>query len=206
MWVRGLRGFVLSFREWDREALGSYVHKIGSGWKNPRNPRNPRGCFLNRNPLHLVEAHFVAPAIVELRRAGRGMVCHRRSVFERAAIFQIGGDARCPKGVIADLGLDAGAASTPADHGVSILLGQGGFGELRRSCGRWCETAAPWGRRRSRCRRDRRAGRSQDCGGTASRGACRPSRAAAPIAGGSARTRRRPSWRAPRRCARTKTP
>jgi hypothetical protein len=38
--------------------------------------RPREACPLNRNPLHLVEAHLVAPAIVELRRAGRGLVRH----------------------------------------------------------------------------------------------------------------------------------
>ena len=61
---------------------------------------------LYRNPLHLV-----GPAIVELRGAGRGVVRHRGGVFERAAVFQVGGDAGRAEGVIADLGLDAGGAA-----------------------------------------------------------------------------------------------
>ena len=52
------------------------------------------------------------------------------------------------------------------------------------------------GRRRFRRRRDTRAGRFRDYGGTASRGARRPSRAAEPRGGDPARTRPRPSWRA----------
>src|SRR5271167_3872104 len=59
----------------------------------------------NRNPLHLVEAHLVAPAIVELRRARRGVVRHRRSVFQRAAVLEVRGDAGRAERVIAYNGL-----------------------------------------------------------------------------------------------------
>src|ERR1700678_1664724 len=76
----------------------------------------------NRNPLHLVEAHLVAPAIVELRGPGRGVVRHSGGVFERAAVFQIGCNPCRPEGLIADLRLDAGAGGAPADHGVGIGL------------------------------------------------------------------------------------
>jgi hypothetical protein len=64
----------------------------------------------NRNPLHFVEAHLVAPAIVELRGAGRGVVRHGGRIFERAAVFQIGRDAGRPEGVIADWVLMPAAA------------------------------------------------------------------------------------------------
>jgi hypothetical protein len=37
--------------------------------------------------LHVVEAHLVAPAIVELRGAGRGVVRHRGGIFDRATGF-----------------------------------------------------------------------------------------------------------------------
>ena len=43
--------------------------------------------------------------------------------------FRLGRDAGRPKGVIADLGLDAGGGAS-ADHGVGIRLGQRGPGEL----------------------------------------------------------------------------
>jgi hypothetical protein len=39
----------------------------------------------NRNLLHLVEVHLVAPAIVELSCAGRGVVRHGSGIFERVA-------------------------------------------------------------------------------------------------------------------------
>ena len=37
------------------------------------------------NSLDLVERHFLGAAVVELRRARRGMVRHLRRLFERAA-------------------------------------------------------------------------------------------------------------------------
>src|ERR1700719_622470 len=42
---------------------------------------------LNRNPLDLIEAHLVAPAIVELRRARRGVVRHRGGPLPRGAVL-----------------------------------------------------------------------------------------------------------------------
>src|SRR5258708_4573202 len=82
------------------------------------NPRADRST-LNRNPLHLVEAHVVAPAIVGLRGAGRGVVRHRGGVFQRAAVFQIRRDTGRPEGVIADLRLDAGLARAGGSwHGM----------------------------------------------------------------------------------------
>jgi hypothetical protein len=38
----------------------------------------------NHDPLDLIEAELVAPAVVELRRARRGVVRHRRGLFERS--------------------------------------------------------------------------------------------------------------------------
>jgi hypothetical protein len=46
---------------------------------------------LNQHPFHLVERHFLGAAVVELRRACRGMVRHLRRFFERAAVLQISG-------------------------------------------------------------------------------------------------------------------
>jgi hypothetical protein len=53
------------------------------------------------------------PAIEELRRARRGMVRHLRRFFERAAVLQVSGDARRPKGMSADLRGDAGGQDEP---------------------------------------------------------------------------------------------
>jgi hypothetical protein len=41
--------------------------------------------LLNHNPLDLIEAELVAPAVVELRRARRGVVRHRRGLFKGPA-------------------------------------------------------------------------------------------------------------------------
>ena len=56
----------------------------------------------------LIKAELVAPTIVELRRARRDVVRHRRGLFERAAVLEIGRDAGCPEAVVAELGCDAG--------------------------------------------------------------------------------------------------
>jgi len=87
---------------------------------------------LNQNPLDLVEAHFVAPAVVELGGAGAGMVGHRCGLLQRAAVLEIGRDARRPETVVADLGLDAGRRGSPADHRMGVGLGQGSAGDHRR--------------------------------------------------------------------------
>jgi hypothetical protein len=55
---------------------------------------------LNEYPLHLVEGDFLRSPIIELRRACRGMVRHLRGALQRAAVFQIGGDARGAKGMV----------------------------------------------------------------------------------------------------------
>ena len=77
---------------------------------------------LDHNPLDFIEAHLVAPAIVELGRARRGVVRHRRGLFERAAVLQIGGDTRRSEAVVAQLGGDTGCRSAPADHRIGVRL------------------------------------------------------------------------------------
>jgi hypothetical protein len=69
---------------------------------------------LDHDPLDLIEAHLVAPAIAELRRAGRGMVCQSRRLFERPAILETGGDPGCPETMIAEFRSDPGRHRTPA--------------------------------------------------------------------------------------------
>src|ERR1700730_16416346 len=54
---------------------------------------------LNHNPFDLIEAQLVAPAIVELRRARRGVVRHRGGLLERPAVLQIGRDPGRPETV-----------------------------------------------------------------------------------------------------------
>jgi hypothetical protein len=55
----------------------------------------------NEYPFPLVERNFLGAAVVELRRACRGMVRHLRRLLERAAVLQVSGDARRPEGVVA---------------------------------------------------------------------------------------------------------
>ena len=64
---------------------------------------------LNQNPLNLVERHLLGAPIVKLRRARRGMVRHLRGLFKRAAILQVGSDARRAEGVVADARADPAA-------------------------------------------------------------------------------------------------
>jgi hypothetical protein len=40
-----------------------------------------RPAALNYDPLDLIETHLIAPAVVKLRRARRGMICHRGGLF-----------------------------------------------------------------------------------------------------------------------------
>jgi hypothetical protein len=80
------------------------------------------------NSLNLVEGDFFGAAVVS--RARRGMVRHLRRFFERAAVLQISGDARRPKGMIADLRADASGFGAPLNHFIGIRLGQGIAGEL----------------------------------------------------------------------------
>ncbi len=75
--------------------------------------------------LYLIEAEFLAPAVVELRRARRCVVRHLRGLLQRAAVLQIRGDAGRPEAVVAEPGGDASRSGTPADHGISVGLGQG---------------------------------------------------------------------------------
>jgi hypothetical protein len=76
------------------------------------------------DPLHLIEAHFLAPPIVELRRSRAGMVRHLRRLLQRAAVLQIRRDPGCPEAVIAKLGRDAGRRRASADHCIGVGLGQ----------------------------------------------------------------------------------
>ena len=53
--------------------------------------------LLNRNPLDLIQRNLIAGAIIELGRTRAFMRCHGLRVFERAAGFEIGRDARSAK-------------------------------------------------------------------------------------------------------------
>ena len=58
------------------------------------------------------------------------MVRHLRGALQRAAVLQIGGDARGAKGVVADARGDPGGFRAPLNHRVGVGLRQGGAGEL----------------------------------------------------------------------------
>jgi hypothetical protein len=56
---------------------------------------------LNRDPLDLIEVQLLlAPTIVELRRARRGMVRHCRGFFQPAAVLELRRDPGCPEAVM----------------------------------------------------------------------------------------------------------
>jgi len=85
----------------------------------------PRRIVLHPDPLYLIKADFLVPAVVELRRTRAGVVGHPRRLLQRAAVFQIRRDAGRPETVIAELGGDAGRRRPPPDHRVGVGLGQG---------------------------------------------------------------------------------
>jgi hypothetical protein len=67
----------------------------------------PLTAFQN-NALDLVERKLIAPAIVELRRACRGVVCHALRILEAAAVREKCRDA----GTSTSMTIKAGARST----------------------------------------------------------------------------------------------
>jgi len=67
-----------------------------------------------------MEADLIAPTIVELRRSRRRVVCHRRCLFERAAVLEVRGDPGRAEAVIAELGADPGRSRSPADLRIGI--------------------------------------------------------------------------------------
>ena len=79
---------------------------------------------LDMDLFELVEGELVVTAIIELGGAGRGMGGHDRCLFEDAAIFEIGGDARRPEGVVVDPSGDAGGLGSAVDHHPSIAVGK----------------------------------------------------------------------------------
>ena len=70
----------------------------------------------DQNALHLVEAEFVLPTVVELGGAGRDVVGHGCRLLQRAAVLQVGRDARSPEGVIADPRGNPGRPSAAQAH------------------------------------------------------------------------------------------
>jgi hypothetical protein len=51
-------------------------------------------------------------------------------IFERASVFEIGGNARSAKGVAANFRIKPGVARAPADHAVDVDAIHGAFGQL----------------------------------------------------------------------------
>jgi len=84
----------------------------------------------DQNSLYLIERHLVAPPVVELRGARAGVVGHGSGLLQRAAVLEVRRNAGGPETVVADLGLDAGRRSPPANHRVGVGLGQGSAGEF----------------------------------------------------------------------------
>ena len=85
---------------------------------------------LNEYPLHFVERDFLRPPVVKLRGARGGMVGHLGGAFKRAAVFQVSGDARGAKGVVADMCGDTAGFGAPLNCRIGVGLGQGVAGEL----------------------------------------------------------------------------
>lgn len=85
--------------------------------------------YLHTDPFDFVKGDVVMASIVKLGRTRRCVVRHRRSVFERATVFQISGDTRRTKRVVANLRVDAGRERSARHHRVRIRLGQGGGAE-----------------------------------------------------------------------------
>ena len=85
---------------------------------------------LNNYPLHLIKAHLIAAPVVELRRAGAGMVRHFGGFFKCPAVFQVCRNTGRPERVIADFRLDPRRYRAAADHLIGVCLGQGGYCEL----------------------------------------------------------------------------
>jgi len=73
------------------------------------------GVRSDGNALDLVERDLVRGAIVELGRARRLVSGDLLRVFQRTAVFEVGGDAGGAERVAADLRLDAGVLGAPAD-------------------------------------------------------------------------------------------
>jgi hypothetical protein len=76
--------------------------------------------LLNRDPLDLIERDGVVGPVVQLGGA-RAFVCrHCLRVFERAAGFEIRGDAGRAEHMAAELDLEARFGRAPSDHLIGI--------------------------------------------------------------------------------------
>ena len=79
---------------------------------------------LRPDPFHLIEAEFLSPAIVELRRVRAGVVLHLRRLLQRPAVFEIRRDPGRPEAVIAELGRDGGRRAGGSLRGRSAAAGE----------------------------------------------------------------------------------
>jgi hypothetical protein len=75
------------------------------------------------NALPLIEAHVVAPRVVEPRCLRRGLGRDGGGLFERATVLEIGRDSPRPECVVADFGPDIGRcrAELQWEYGDSLL-------------------------------------------------------------------------------------
>jgi hypothetical protein len=76
----------------------------------------------NRNSLNLFERNGISGAVVELGRPRRGLGGNPLGLFERAAIFEVGGDAGGAEGVAADGRGEPGGQGALLDHAQHIIL------------------------------------------------------------------------------------
>src|ERR1700730_15055286 len=106
--------------------VSSYPKSHRHPWTDCGARRRVNHFCLDHDALDLIEANLVAPAIVELRGACAGMVRHRSSLFQRAAVLEVSRDPGCPEPVIAELGFDASSRGAPADHRIGVRLRQYG--------------------------------------------------------------------------------
>lgn len=58
-----------------------------SDWAIPLSGRCRRRVLSHSDSLDLIEAHFLAPPVIELRCPRAGMVCHLCRFLQRAAVF-----------------------------------------------------------------------------------------------------------------------
>lgn len=84
------------------------------------------------DPFDLVKTNVVAAPVIQLRRPRRRVVGHRGGIFERAAVFQIGGDTGRAERVIADLRADAGRERPAPHHRIRVGLRQRSRAQLVR--------------------------------------------------------------------------
>ena len=56
----------------------------------------------------MVEAYLIAPTVIKLRRTSWGVVRHRRSFLQRAAVLEVRSDPGRSEAVVAELGGDTG--------------------------------------------------------------------------------------------------